>query len=204
MTVLIVDYGVGNLGSIANMFGRIGVDVVVSGDPADVATATKLLLPGVGSFDRGMQTLEASGLVPALEHAVFRQGKPVLGICLGMQLLGQGSEEGTKSGLGWIDAKSIRFRQEHHPGLRVPHMGWSDVTVLRSNPLLDDDPAPRYYFAHSFHVRCENTADPIGESIHGEAFVCALWHDNIFGVQFHPEKSHRFGMDLLRRFAKLG
>jgi imidazole glycerol-phosphate synthase subunit HisH len=199
--ITIVDYGMGNLGSIRNMLKKIGADAEISADPARIGAATKLILPGVGAFDAGIANLDASGLVPLLNDRVMTTGVPVLGICLGMQLMAHRSSEGSRPGLGWIDAEVHRL-QPADPSLKVPHMGWSLVQPLRSAPLLDDLPdEPRFYFVHSYYIRCRNPGDVLLETRYGGPFASAVHHANIWGVQFHPEKSHRYGMHLLRNFA---
>jgi len=204
--IVIVDHGMGNLGSMANMFKKIGVPACVSADPAVVARADKLVLPGVGAFDAGMTNLEARGLIPVLRERVIGGQVPLLGVCLGMQLLCESSEEGSLPGLGWLRAGCVRFR----PGkagepLKVPHMGWNTLAVRRPHrAFADADPDQRFYFVHSYYVVCEDADDVLAETRYGRPFVSAVARDNILGVQFHPEKSHTFGMALLRRFAGRG
>lgn len=201
--IVIVDYGVGNLGSIANMFRKAGAAALVSSSAAEIDRATKIILPGVGSFDNCVDSFDASGLRPNVERAALDDGKLLLGICVGMQMLGKASEEGARPGLGWIEAQTVRFRtEEHGTGLKIPHMGWNEVTVVRENPLLDTEPK-RFYFLHSYYVQCASSEDVIAESSYGGPFTSAVQRGNIFGVQFHPEKSHRFGLRLFRNFAAL-
>jgi len=200
--ITIVDYGMGNLGSIHNMLKKIGVASVVSADPAAIAEAHKLILPGVGAFDAGMEQLERSSLAPVLRERVQERGVPILGICLGMQLMTRRSEEGHRPGLGWIDADAVRFTTTD-AALKIPHMGWNLVVPRQSAALVDELPEEsRFYFVHSFHVRCRCDDDVLLTSRHGEEFHSAFHRDNVWGVQFHPEKSHRFGMKLLRNFAE--
>lgn len=199
--ITIVDYNMGNLGSIRNMLKKIGVDCEVTADPSRIAAATQLILPGVGAFDAGMENLHRSGLVPLLNERVREAGVPILGICLGMQLMTKGSEEGFLPGLGWVDARTRRF-QPRDPALKVPHMGWNRVAVARPSPLVDELPVEaRFYFVHSYYISCANEDDVLLRTTHGEEFTSAFEHGNVSGVQFHPEKSHRFGMQLLRNFA---
>jgi imidazole glycerol-phosphate synthase subunit HisH len=202
--IVVVDSGVGNLGSILNMLRKIGADAVASGDPETVAGAERLVLPGVGAFDAGMERLAERGLIPVLERKVLEEGTPVLGVCLGMQLLTRGSEEGSRPGLGWIDARTIRFRADPGaPAIRVPHMGWSVLRYDASHPLLAGLGAePRFYFAHSYHVVCDDPRTEIGWASHAREFPCIVGAGNVLGVQFHPEKSHRFGLRLLENFAR--
>ena len=203
--VVIVNFGVGNVGSIANMLNRIGVEAAVSSASDSIARADRLILPGVGAFDPAMERLLASGLVEVLHHRVFEDRIPLLGICLGMQLLTERSEEGRLPGLGWIPAETVRFRlPEGVTNVRIPHMGWNTVTPRRGALLFDSAPPDaRFYFAHSYHVRCRDEQHVMATTRHGVEFHSAVRRDNILGTQFHPEKSHRFGMDLLRAFAAL-
>ena len=204
--IVIVDYGIGNLGSIANMFRKVGAAATISSDAAAIEDAEKIVLPGVGSFDRAMRELVASGLIPTLQAKV-QAGTPLLGVCLGMQLLGRGSEEGALPGLGWVDASVVHFRPPGSNGsranLKVPHMGWNVLEPARDHPLLADlGEEPRFYFVHSYHVVCDDPRTALGHADYGGPFVAAISQDNILGVQFHPEKSHKFGMQLLRNFAE--
>ena len=200
--IAIVDYGVGNLGSIANMFKKVGVEATVTSSAKEVAATERVLLPGVGAFDAGMNNLERSGLIPVLEDHV-RAGKPLLGICLGMQLLTESSEEGRREGLGWLPASTKRFNLDD-PSLKVPHMGWNTVDVSDPHPLFDSmGGPPRFYFLHSYFVSCDEPRHVLGTTSYGSEFASAVAKDNVYGVQFHPEKSHRFGMQLFRNFAVL-
>ena len=201
MNIVIVDYKVGNLGSIQNMLKKIGVASEISGDADRIRAAHKLILPGVGAFDPGMDHLRHSGLVEVLEERVKGAGVPILGICLGMQLMTRGSAEGRRPGLGWIDADSLLF-EPRDPALKVPHMGWNRVLPTRPSELTDElPPEARFYFVHSYFVRCHDPQDVLLTTRHGENFHSAFHRANIWGVQFHPEKSHRFGMALLQNFA---
>jgi imidazole glycerol-phosphate synthase subunit HisH len=199
--ITIVDYGMGNLGSILNMLKKIGAQARVSADPAEIGEATHLVLPGVGAFDAGMERLEGTPLRAALDERVCDARVPTLGICLGMQLMTRGSEEGRRPGLGWVDARVVRF--ERASGLKVPHMGWNLVQPRRDSALLADLPEPaRFYFVHSYYVQCRHDDDVLLTTYYGTPFTSAFRHGNVWGVQFHPEKSHRFGMQLLRNFAE--
>ena len=202
--ITIIDYGAGNLASIHNMFRRLGHPAVISAEPAVVAAADKLLLPGVGAFDYGMSRLRDSGMTDALHHAVNERLTPILGICLGAQLLTRRSDEGELPGLGWFDAETVAFdRSKLTKSERIPHMGWSDLEVTRPHPLLTDLPeAPRFYFVHSFHLLCRHEAEVIATAHHGYSFAAGIARGHIAGVQFHPEKSHKFGMKVLDNFAK--
>jgi glutamine amidotransferase len=200
--ITIIDYNMGNLGSIRNMLKKIGHDSQITADPQLIASADKLLLPGVGAFDAGMKSLQRSGLIPLLNKRVLEDRIPTLGICLGMQLMTRGSAEGQCRGLGWIDAEAARFEFADAP-LKVPHMGWNRVTPTRSSPLTDNLPQePRFYFVHSYYVRCRNADDVLLTTSYGHSFHSAFQRGNVMGVQFHPEKSHKFGMTLLRNFAE--
>lgn len=200
--ITIVDYNMGNLGSIRNMLKKIGVESRITADPALIAGAQKLVLPGVGAFDAGMENLARAGLVAVLNKRVLQDHVPVLGICLGMQLMAKKSAEGKLPGLGWIDAEVLRF-QPGGQSLKVPHMGWNRVTATRSSPLTDELPAePRFYFVHSYFVRCRDESDALLTTPYGGAFHSAFCRGNVYGVQFHPEKSHKFGMALLANFAR--
>lgn len=200
--ITIVDYRMGNLGSISNMLKKLGVPSKITADPQDIAEASKLILPGVGAFDAGMDNLHRSGLLPVLNERVLGAGVPTLGICLGMQLMTRRSDEGHREGLGWIDAEALRFRPADAT-LKVPHMGWNLVRPVRPSPLTDGLPdEPRFYFVHSYHVRCNAPEDVLLTTQYGEEFHSAFQHGNVMGVQFHPEKSHKFGMALLRNFAE--
>lgn len=202
MTVTIIDYGVGNLGSIQNMLKKLGAHSEIASDAIAVERATKIILPGVGAFDAGMTQLNQSGLRAPLDTAVLQKKVPVAGICLGMQLMTEGSEEGTLPGLGWVSAKTMRFVPSPNEIMKIPHMGWSLVTKAKSSPVLDllDDES-RFYFVHSYHVVCNKRDDVLLNAQYGSArFDAAFEHENILGLQFHPEKSHRFGMTLFKAF----
>jgi len=201
--ITIVDYGMGNLGSIQNMLKRIGVPCCVTSDSDSISEAEKLILPGVGAFDAAMRRIgESLDLREVLDRKVLVEQTPLLGVCLGMQLLTGSSEEGDLPGLGWIPGKTSRFpRQE---GLKVPHMGWNIAQSTKQTGLTKDlAEEPRYYFVHSFYVTVEDRANSIMRTHYGLDFDSAIGRDNIFGVQFHPEKSHRFGMQILKNFSKL-
>ena len=203
--IVIVDYGMGNLGSILNMLKKIGAPAKISSLPEEIGQADKLILPGVGAFDSGMQQIENKGLLPVLNQRALQDGIPVLGICLGMQLLARKSEEGLLPGLGWVEAEVKRFQPvPDNPELKIPHMGWNFADRVKDDPLfkgLEKD--PRFYFVHSYYVSCRNQADILATTSHGIDFVAALAHENIRGTQFTPEKSHKYGMRLLKNFAEL-
>ena len=203
--IVIVDYGMGNTGSIMNMLRRLGVGALLTSDPKKIVEAERLIIPGVGAFDQGITAITERGLRPPLDRVALELGRPILGICLGTQLLGRASDEGNKPGLGWIGAQSRRLKPapEANRIAKVPHMGWNYAAPVREHPLFKDTQEDaRYYFVHSYHVVCDRPEDVIATSWYGgETFASAIGRDNIAGVQFHPEKSHRFGMQVLRNFA---
>jgi imidazole glycerol-phosphate synthase subunit HisH len=202
--VTIVDYGMGNLGSVKNMFKKIGEEAIITADPRDVLNSNKILLPGVGSFDRAIANLIERGLFEVIKEKVTQQRIPILGICLGMQLLAKASEEGESEGFGFIDAYAKKFDfaglDEHLP---IPHMGWNKVMLQKKSPLFANmHPNPRFYFVHSYAIQCKDQFDSLTTTNYGYNFVSAFEHENILGVQFHPEKSHKFGMKLLQNFVE--
>lgn len=201
--IIIIDYQMGNIGSILNMLKKIGAPGMISSDPDVILKADKLILPGVGAFDQGMANLERLGLINVLNEKVKNSGTPILGICLGMQLMTKSSEEGKSAGLGWIDAKTVRFYHDPSLRLKVPHMGWNSIIPKKESVLLADMYSdPRFYFVHSYHVVCNNQNDVLATTHYGYDFTSAFQHNNIIGVQFHPEKSHKYGMRLLKSFAE--
>jgi imidazole glycerol-phosphate synthase subunit HisH len=204
-SIVVVDYGVGNLASIANMLRKIGVAAFISSDPSALTTATGIILPGVGAFDHAMRKLRQGELVSPLERRVLDDGVPLLGLCLGAQLLTKSSEEGSEPGLGWIDAVTTRFDSARMKGrFAIPHMGWSDVVSVKAHPLLVSEEAEsRFYFAHSYHLSCNDPELTIGMAHYGYEFAAAVASRNLMGVQFHPEKSHVYGMRVLRNFCSL-
>lgn len=202
MSIAIIDYGVGNLGSIQNMFKKLGAQTSIVSDIGGIERATKIILPGVGAFDAGMSQLNQSGLRPTLDAAVLERRVPVAGICLGMQLMTNGSEEGKLPGLGWVPAKTIRFVPTANKTIKIPHMGWSVVDKAKQSPVLEllDDKS-RFYFVHSYHVSCRDREDVLLSAQYGLVqYDAAFERENILGFQFHPEKSHRYGLTLLKAF----
>lgn len=202
--IVIIDYQVGNLSSIANMLKKVGQKSIISGDINEIKSADKLILPGVGSFDYGMNKLNESGITAVLNEKALNDKIPFLGICLGAQLLTQSSEEGVLAGLGWFKAKTIKFDFSNlQTKLKIPHMGWTEVQAPRPCPLMENLVDSRFYFVHSFHFTTPDESEIMLQSEFGYPFVSALWKENIYAVQFHPEKSHKFGMQLMRNFINL-
>lgn len=204
--ITIINYGAGNLQSVRNMLKKAGAtDVLISDKVEDIQHAEKLILPGVGHFDYGMQKLNESGLIPILEQRVLQEKTPILGICLGAQLMTQSSEEGNVNGLGWVNGKTVAFNKTKLPeGYKIPHMGWNDVYANKESPLFEAMPEhPRFYFVHSYHLEMENERDVWLTANYGYYFCAAYQKDNIYACQFHPEKSHKFGMQLMKNFIEL-
>jgi glutamine amidotransferase len=203
--IVVVDYGVGNLGSIINMFKKAGTKAIASSEPDILEQADKLILPGVGAFDAGMNKLNECGLVPLLDHLALEKKVPFLGLCLGLQLMTRQSEEGQTQGLGWLAAETLRFKfSPDQPQLKVPHMGWNTIEIRRDHPLFRDlDPEARFYFVHSFYVQSHDPETVLAETDYGGHFHSVFSQGNIMGAQFHPEKSHRYGMRLLKNFAEM-
>jgi glutamine amidotransferase len=200
--ISILNYGMGNLGSVFNMFKRIGIEVQIIDRPEDLLAAKKILLPGVGAFDNAMKRIAEGGFLEVLNEKALVEKTPILGICLGMQLLTRGSEEGTLPGLGWIAADTVRFPNQ--TGLKVPHMGWNLVHPASPSPLTVSLPDhSRFYFVHSYRVHVDDERNSILKCTDGVDFDAAVQHENIYGAQFHPEKSHKFGMHLLENFARI-
>jgi len=198
--ITIIDYGLGNLGSITNMIKKVGYKSLITSDLEEIKTAKKLILSGVGSFDNGMKNLRDLGMIELLNQKVLIEKTPILGICLGMQLMTKSSEEGILPGLGWIDAQTKKFVSDN---LKIPHMGWNIIHHNKSTKLLDTfDHEKRFYFVHSYYVECSNQHDVLATTTYTRDFVSSFENENILGVQFHPEKSHNFGMEILKNFIK--
>lgn len=201
--ITIIDYGLGNLSSIKNMLKKLQINSIITSEVEEIKNAKKLILPGVGSFDHGMKKLNESKLIDVLNQKVILEKTPILGICLGMQLFTKESEEGVLPGLGWIDAKTIKFRFGIDSELKIPNMGWNNVKIEKESKLTSDiTNDSRFYFVHSYFVQCNNKNDIILSSNYGLDYTCAIENRNIIGVQFHPEKSHKFGMTILNNFSK--
>ena len=199
--VVVVDYGVGNLRSVVGAVERLGFSALISSDPEDLERAGKLILPGVGAFGDGMRRLRERGLVEVLDRLVVDGGKPILGICLGAQLMATGSSEfGEHRGLGWIDAR-VELIQPLDPALRVPHVGWNQLEPVQQTPLLDGiEAGSLFYFVHSFHLVCADQGVVAGVTDYGAKLVAVIARGNVYGTQFHPEKSQLVGLTLLQNF----
>lgn len=203
--IAIIDYGLGNVRAFANVYGKLNIPVLIAREVRDLTNADKIILPGVGSFDHAMQLFDKSGMKQPLTELVLGAKVPVLGVCVGLQMLGNSSEEGAGPGLGWIDAV-VKKLQPSSGGarIRVPHMGWNNIKPVRRTRFmegLDDDSI--FYFLHSYYFSCNNKEDILAVTDYGGEFVCAVGSRNIYGVQFHPEKSHGWGTRLLENFARI-
>jgi len=202
--VVIVDYGTGNLNSLNRALGGIGARSVISSSAEVIAGADKIILPGVGHFGTAMYNLELLDLVETLHELVLIKQKPVLGICLGMELMAKGSDEAETPGLGWIDAQAIRLSFSGEGRHKIPHMGWNQVSITKSSRLMDGvAELSEFYFAHSYHLQLNDRSDLLNETQYGGAFPSAIEKNNIFGVQYHPEKSHDVGAGLLKNFVEM-
>jgi len=203
--ITIINYGLGNIEAFVNVYRKLHIDVKVANGPDELAGASKLILPGVGAFDYAMQSFNDSGMRDNVEHMVLNEKVPVLGVCVGMQILANSSAEGSEAGLGWICGKVLPFSEiTRAKGLPTPHMGWNDVISRNDIPLFADlKYDAKFYFLHSYFFTCEDKDQSIATSSYGVEFSCAVNNRNVFGVQFHPEKSHHFGVQLLKNFSGL-
>lgn len=200
----IIDYGVGNIKAFANIYINLNIPFKIVKDISEFENITKLILPGVGSFDHAMISLQNSGMKEKLDELVLEKETPVIGICVGMQMLAKSSEEGTLNGLGWIDGIVKKFDKSKIKNAPLPHMGWNNLKIEKKNKIFDNlEENPRYYFLHSYYFECENKEDVIATATYGEKFDCMINHKNIYGIQCHPEKSHHNGMQLLKNFGEL-
>lgn len=201
--IALIDYGLGNIKAFANIYRRLGIEAFPAKHRTDIQRASRIILPGVGAFDWAMTCLQKSGLRGVLDEAVLEAKKPVLGICVGMQIMARSSEEGLLSGLGWIDATVVKFDTRLLEGMiHLPHMGWNDVKPLTSNPLFFGVGQPNYYFLHSYFMKPDREESILATSSYGLTFASAIRTGNIYGTQFHPEKSHHWGVQLLKNFAE--
>jgi imidazole glycerol-phosphate synthase subunit HisH len=204
LRIVIIDYGVGNLASIKNMLKKAGFESCLASDMASVEKANKIILPGIGAFDHCMQQFNASGLRPMVTKKVIEEKTPMLGICVGLQMLMENSEEGMEPGLGWITGKTVKFKKEKLGDLKIPHMGWTNVRLSKPSSLTRDlGEEPRFYFVHSFHVQPGLPEDELLSAHYGYDFTAGVQRENIYGVQFHPEKSHKYGMKILENFGNI-
>jgi imidazole glycerol-phosphate synthase subunit HisH len=203
--ITIINYGLGNIQAFVNVYKRLHIPVNVATTAVEISSAKKLILPGVGAFDHAMQRLNDSGMRDALDDAVLVRKIPILGICVGMQMLAENSDEGVLPGLGWVPSQVRCFNSiPQLEGLPLPHMGWNDVIPVVSCPLFQEfESDARFYFLHSYFFECSNNIHSAASAVYGLEFSCAISRDNIYGVQFHPEKSHHFGVALLKNFAEL-
>ena len=200
----IIDYGVGNIKAFTNIYKNLNIPFKIVKDISEFENITKLILPGVGSFDHAMTSLQNSGMREKLDELVLEKKIPVIGICVGMQMLAKSSEEGTLNGLGWIDGIVKKFDKSKINNAPLPHMGWNNLKIEKKNKIFDNlEENPRYYFLHSYYFECENKEDVIATATYGEKFDCMINHKNIYGIQCHPEKSHHNGMQLLKNFGEL-
>jgi glutamine amidotransferase len=202
---MIVDYGLGNVRAFANIYKRLNIDATIARSPSELRRASKIILPGVGAYDHAMERLEQSTMRPVLDELVQVNRVPVLGVCVGMQILGRSSEEGKLPGLGWLEGEVKGFKSQPGFDLPVPHMGWNDVEAEPGSRGLftELESGAKFYFLHSFFFDCEDSASIAAVCTYGIRFTCAVHRDNVYGVQFHPEKSHEHGTQLLKNFAAL-
>lgn len=202
--IAIIDYGVGNIKAFANIYKNFDMPFKIVKEVSDLENATKIILPGVGSFDHAMLSLDKSGMREKLDELVLEKGLPVIGICVGMQMLSKSSEEGVLPGLGWIDGNVKKFDKSKIKNGPLPHMGWNNLHIKKDSTLFKNlDEIPRFYYLHSYYFQCNNENDIIGTATYGEAFTCMVNHKNVYGIQCHPEKSHHNGMTLLKNFGEL-
>jgi imidazole glycerol-phosphate synthase subunit HisH len=202
--ILIIDYGMGNLNSVKRKFSRIGINALISNLTSDISKADKLILPGVGHFQKAVENIRKLQLWDEINETVLIKKKPILGICLGMQLMANFSEEGNCTGLGWFDAEVVKFRIKDDLKFKIPHMGWNQIRSLKNSQLMNNIPElSEFYFVHSYYIRCNNEEDKLNESEYECTFTSAIEKENIFGVQYHPEKSHDVGEQLLKNFVNM-
>ncbi len=203
--IAIINYGLGNIKAFGNIYHKLNIPFSIATKPEDLVGATKIILPGVGDYDYAMERLDKSGMRQPLDALVLEKKMPVLGICVGMQILANSSEEGELPGLGWIDAKVKKFdTSKFKQNTKIPHMGWNDVAPAKNHGLFNGlETNALFYFLHSYYFECNKKDDTLAVANYGGEFACAAHHENIYGVQFHPEKSHQYGIQLLNNFANL-
>lgn len=203
--ITIIDYGLGNIKAFVNVYDRLNIKIKIANCAADIKEASKLILPGVGSFDYAMNQLNSSGMRDEIEKRVQLDKIPIIGICVGMQMMAKSSEEGTLQGLGWFDAEVKLFDTSKIPyKTRLPHMGWNSVNIVKKGGLLSNlEDESRFYFLHSYYFNCNSLENIIAHTDYGGKFASAVQNNNIYGIQFHPEKSHKNGIQLLNNFSKL-
>lgn len=203
--IAIINYGVGNIRAFVNIYNKLNIPIKVANRERDLVDIKKIILPGVGAFDHAIDKLNQSGMRERIDKLVLEEKLPVIGICVGMQMLAKRSDEGVKEGLGWIDADVKKFDvSKIEYKTHLPHMGWNDVYTNTKNKLFTSlDENSKFYFLHSYYFQCDNESDIIATAKYGIKFTCAVNHENIYGVQFHPEKSHQYGIQLLNNFANL-
>lgn len=202
--ITVIDYGLGNISAFANVYKRLDIPFTIARHASDLNTASKLILPGVGAFDHAMKRFDETGMREPVTRLVLEQDIPILGICVGMQILGLSSDEGNLAGLGWVDGRVKKLNGLSASNMPLPHMGWNNVNLVKQDPLFVGlETSSRYYFLHSYYFECTHQENILAESEYGCDFACAVRHKKIYGVQFHPEKSHHYGARLLKNFADL-
>jgi glutamine amidotransferase len=202
--IVIIDYGMGNLGSLKNIIKKIGHHAIISNNPKEIQNASKLILPGVGHFTEAMSNLKKLNLIQLLNQKVIIEKTPILGICLGMQLMTSFSEEGNTEGLNWIEGKTVKFNFRENVIFKIPHMGWNEIKIMKNHLLNTNFEEPsRFYFVHSYYVTCDDEKDVLHTTNYQSEFTTAFANKNIIGVQYHPEKSHVFGIQLMKNFIEL-
>ncbi len=200
----LIDYGVGNINAFLNIYKQLNIPIKIAQNIEDLEQASKLILPGVGHFDYAMERFNNSGMKERVNQLVIEEHAPVIGICVGMQMMAEKSDEGILPGLGWIDAEVKKFDDRQATNKTpLPHMGWNDIQLLKDNPIFTGLNDAKFYFLHSYYFSCNNESDKIAETDYSIRFTCAAHHQHVYGIQFHPEKSHKYGIQLLKNFAEL-